>query len=367
MKSVYIHGSYFGNNFGDVLLVDLFAKRIKSFGYEPVFPYASRFYKSQTGVKVGKIPSEDVLAGVFCGGGYFGEPGKKKLKWSFRNYFRHNKAYKLMKAAKISYGVFGAGFGPISYNPFKKVACDIMLGASDIVVRDDKSKEFIEKYTSKQEIDVAADVVISLKSDDIPCEYVNSVNIKYKTVLSNSNIVGIHITDMFNDKSSFEYIKAAISRISNEFPDIYFLFLSDGSSRLGRKLKQTIDAENIALGLDSERYSYYTYENHWEMTYLLSRLDLVITSKLHVGIVSTAMNVSVVSIPYHQKTIRYYQQVEARDRCLENIESEQVVYEHICKFIGSVPISVPNSIIKSSQGVFDRMEQFLKSIEEKYV
>lgn len=361
MKSVYIHGSYFGNNYGDVLLVDLFAQRVRSFGYEPVFPFANNFYEEQTGVKIGRVNKDNVVAGVFCGGGYFGEPGSNKLKWSFRNYLRHNKAYKLMNTSKIEYGVFGAGFGPISFNPFKNTACNIMKGASEVVVRDEKSKQFIEQYTSREDVDVAADVVISLKSNDIPQKYVDLVNDKYKTVLSKRYIVGIHVTDMFNDDSTFEYIKGAISRISNENPHIYFLFLSDGTSRLGKKLKQTVDAEKIASSIDTEKYSYYDYENHWEMTYLLSRLDLVITSKLHVGIVSTAMNVSVVSIPYHKKTIRYYKQVEAKERCLENITSEQDVYNHIRKFIGSEAIPVPNSVLASSENVFKRMEIFLNN------
>lgn len=361
MKSVYIHGSYFGNNYGDVLLVDLFAQRVRGYGYEPVFPFANNLYKEQTGVKVGRVQADNVAAGIFCGGGYFGEPGSNKLKWSFRNYLRHNKAYKLMNSNKIDYGVFGAGFGPISFNPFKGSACNIMKGASDVVVRDDKSKQFIELYTSRKDVDVAADVVISLKLSDIPQKYVDLVSAKYKSILSKPHVVGIHVTDMFDDDSTFKHIKGAIARISNENPDIYFLFLSDGTSRLGKKLKQTVDAENIANSLDDDKFSYYTYENHWEMTYLLSRLDLVITSKLHVGIVSTAMNVSVISIPYHQKTIRYYEQVEARERCLEHINSEMDVYNHIRKFIFSDAISVPKSVLDSSENVFKRMESFLNN------
>lgn len=357
MKYVYIHGSYYGNNYGDVLLVDLFAKKIKEFGFEPVFPFANEFYKEQTGVEIGLKHS--VFCGIFCGGGYLGEPSTKKLRWSFRNYYRHSKAYKLMIGNQLRYGVFGVGFGPLTFNPFKAVAIDILKNADKVMVRDKKSADYFLQYSNRRDTEIAADVVISLEKSDIPSAAKESVEEKWGRIFSNKSIIGIHVTNKFKDESTFQYIKSAIKELANKNPDTHFVFIADGKSRLNRKLQQTIDAEDIASNLNENQYSFYAYENHWEMTYLLSKLSLVITSKLHVGIVSTAMKVSVVSLPYHSKTIRYYKQVNAEERCLENPKSSEEVYNHIDKFIGSEAIKVPDEVMKSSNNVFSSLQSFL--------
>src|SRR5690606_25408937 len=47
----------------------------------------------------------------------------------------------------------------------------------------------------------------------------------------------------------------------------------------------------------------------------IASFSSVITSKLHVGIVATQLGVPVYSIPHHQKTIRYYKQIDYLDNC----------------------------------------------------
>src|SRR5690606_18712814 len=44
--------------------------------------------------------------------------------------------------------------------------------------------------------------------------------------------------------------------------------------------------------------------------------DLVITNKLHVGIVSVSLNGRVISIPTHHKTVRFYDQLGLGDCCI---------------------------------------------------
>ena len=58
------------------------------------------------------------------------------------------------------------------------------------------------------------------------------------------------------------------------------------------------------------------YEDHQLLTALISEMDSVATNKLHVGIVSAAVGTSVVSFPFHNKTLRFYKQIEAEQRCI---------------------------------------------------
>ena len=170
--------------------------------------------------------------------------------------------------------------------------------------------------------------------------------------------IGIHIVNQYQDKKIFNYIKGAIRKLSLD-KKAYFVFISDGISRRGKKLQQEIDAENIASELNRDSYEFYDYKNHWEMCALLEKLDLVITSKLHVGIVSTALETSVISLPYHTKTIRYYEQIDAKERCLENPTSEKEVYDHILRFYDHKEIDVPNNVLSSSRSVFMEMYSFI--------
>ncbi len=82
--------------------------------------------------------------------------------------------------------------------------------------------------------------------------------------------------------------------------------------------------------LPQNRTYFFEYKEPWLFTSLLKNVDSIITHKLHVGIIGTAFNKSVVSFPIHNKVIRYYKQIEADERCLplKDISSIQIK-EHL--------------------------------------
>lgn len=364
MKSVYVHGSYFGNNFGDVLLVDLFANRIRNMGYIPIFPFANDFYRQQTGTEIGIKDYNNAVAAIYCGGGYLGEPNSGKLIWSIRNFFRHHKSFRFFKNNNIPYAVVGAGCGPVTYFPFSITVKNIISKAEFVVLRDEKSKSFAQLYSGRYDIDVAADAVISMTLNDIPDESkLKATSFFNKNTPKGSHLVGIHLTDKFKDPGKFELIVEAVSKLSLDYPELFFVFLSDGKSRRGKKLKQIIDSEYISSRLGGGRFTFYDYSNHWDMAATLSGFDVVLTSKLHVGVVSTALGVNVVSIPYHSKTIRYYEQVNARERCLTSFDSVMQIYKHIETYLWSSPIEVPAEVISSSESLFESISDFLVKLD----
>lgn len=364
MKKIYVHGSYFGNNYGDVLLVDLFSKHIKELGYTPIFPFASDFYKASTSTEVGVLNNnDDVIAGVFCGGGYFGEPSKNKLLWSLRNNYRHKRAYDLFKKNKIKYGIFGAGFGPITFNPFKSTASDIVRNASKVIFRDNESCLFAKEYAGDIDLSSAADVVISLDSKMIPVESSLLAEAFLTKQSKTKKFIAIHITDKYKNKNNFKFIKEALSKLSKELMnDFHFIFISDGKSSTQRKLRQEVDIDDMIGSFPKGCFTKYNYTSHWDLTAVLQKMDVVITSKLHVGIVSTALGVNVISIPYHSKTIRFYDQMNSSDRCLMDFSSSDDVYDHLYKFIGHDAIDIPIDILESSKSVFTSINKFINNI-----
>ena len=85
-KIISLHGSYFYNNYGDTLLVNLFASWIKEAlpDSEINLPIANRRkIWEMPGEKSGIINLCKSHALVFCGGGYFGELARASVSLPF--------------------------------------------------------------------------------------------------------------------------------------------------------------------------------------------------------------------------------------------------------------------------------------------
>ena len=59
------------------------------------------------------------------------------------------------------------------------------------------------------------------------------------------------------------------------------------------------------------------FQNWSVMVETIAKSSLIITSKLHVGIVSIAQGGKVISIPAHEKTFRLYKQLGLSDFCIQ--------------------------------------------------
>lgn len=365
MKSVYLHGSCFGNNFGDVLLFDFFAKRICQNGFEVVLPFATKGFAEllDTPVFTGKDVQRNSspVAGVFCGGGYLGEPGSGKFWWAVRNTIRYLRPYMFLKRKELPYGVFGVGFGPLSYQPFKELAKRIVNDAEYVCVRDSESYNYIVSLGMDKDVDVYSDVISSLSGNDIPADAKAFAD----AILSDGYNVGVHVTDKYKNKGVFDSVVQALIALAEKNPDINFLMIVDGISRSGRKLKQEVDAERILAALPSGNSRVINYESHWRLVGLIDRLDMVVTSKLHVGIVGCALGKNVVSIPYHGKTERFYKQALISERCLSNVNvaNDEQIFYHLSKFYRAPGVLLPSEMISSSLSVMRRLDDFLKNVD----
>ena len=64
--------------------------------------------------------------------------------------------------------------------------------------------------------------------------------------------------------------------------------------------------------------SYFAYNDPAEMTALIKLVDVVLTCKLHVGVVACTFNKSVIVAACHyEKTKRFYSQIRQQDRCID--------------------------------------------------
>lgn len=304
-----VHGSYFSNNFGDTLLVKLMCDELASLvGKENVYLAIEGNKLEQMAIGYPVLPKEkrtEVQYLIYAGGGYFGEPprsGLRLLKWYIRNYNRHIVWLKDFKKAKI--GVFGVGYGPLSLPFLRNILSSPLIKAEVVLFRDKESLSYFNSYNRKASVktDVCTDFALSIHASNN----------------ERQNIVALHLPVVSLEK--IEEILEAIK--DSSYSDFDIDFISDGDSQFSAEYKSSL--EKILSYLEIKNAVSFT--KYTDIDELISRLSIyrfVITSKLHVGIVTTALGGKVISLPWHSKTVRLYRQLGVENFCMPLEEFEK--------------------------------------------
>ncbi|BFL84876.1 hypothetical protein LFREDSHE_33260 [Shewanella baltica] len=341
-----VHGSYFVDNFGDTLLVKLMCDRVAEIvGKENVYLATVGHQNEQLSIGYPVVSAElkgKVTHLIYAGGGYFGEPPSKGFslfRWYVRNYFRHSHWLKEYENAKVA--VFGVGFGPLKFLGLERFIIKPLKAAEMVLVRDKQSFDYLKKnrLLSEKKVDICVDYALSL--DSIHAE-------------KNSKIA-LHVPnlDVENIAKLIEGIMA--SEYTNNSIDFILDSSSDFSDERVRDIKTLISELGFAGSVE-----FVNYDNVSSLISRLSRYMFVITTKLHVGIVSTAIGTKVISVPGHPKTLRFYKQIELENFC---IPKRELTALSITQLISKLDEFKPNKVVinKGVNKLNDYIEKFCKS------
>jgi polysaccharide pyruvyl transferase WcaK-like protein len=297
-----VHGSYFADNFGDTLLVKLMCDWIaERIGRDNVFLAVPGHSLEQESIGYPVISPEQrrsVSHLVFTGGGHFGEPAlsfRRKYEWQQRNRRRHLAWLKSYRGAKKA--IFGIGVGPLS-NPFyRRAVRRLFLEADVIYVRDEESLLFSRQYGFNAErVRLGTDLAMSIGPAARKPEKPFALHV---AELPGEEIVSI--LDALIDQGL---------AIPNEPVDVFF-----DSTASEKEIRRYED--RLASRLPRDTLRFIEYRGVEPLIDRISTYDLIFTSKLHVGIVATALGRKVISIPSHQKTVRFYRQLGLERFCLD--------------------------------------------------
>lgn len=322
MSKISLHGAYFPNNYGDVLILAIQAKWIQEITKkEVVLPFATEIYRNTIDVsnisgKQGIISSDKLIYGA---GGYLGEPYTNKWRWGFNFIKNHLLPYKIAKKNNIKHAIIGTGAGEVTNLFARSAVKKICNDASIISVRDEESRDILLKYgIDESKIDVTADVALSLTKKDIP---ISSIK-KIKDLLrgSNNSKFGVHLgingqSSIFSKKTEL-LLEESIAFL-NKYDHITPVLIIDNDNKAQNNAVQYLKKKLI------NKCIIYKHDNIWETTALLSELDVVLTNKLHIGIVSYALGCIPISIPYHPKTIRFYRQIQQKNLCIPLLDLQK--------------------------------------------
>jgi polysaccharide pyruvyl transferase WcaK-like protein len=306
MKTISLHGSYFQNNFGDILLMAIITNWLKEAGYSVNLPVSFESMRKLIGADtIGYSNYLQSEALVFGGGGYFGEPNTKKAIWTYRNYLRHIFPYSNgIIGSKKPYIIIGVGVGPISNNFLRKRVVNLFENAVFASVRDNESFDFLKKYGLKRDdLVINPDIALTLNK-------VNPfVSPKVKVEDDSKIRIGYHLSYSADHKFT-KFFLAYFKKLLEKDDRIELVCIVDSTSR--NKLLDSIEPEISGW----KNASIARYSDPDQIITLLNSFDRVVTHKLHVGIVSLSLNKPVLSFPLHQKTQRLYRQLGIENQCM---------------------------------------------------
>ncbi len=299
---VSVHGSYFGYNFGDTLLCQLFVDWVRASGrHESALPLANARNLALIGAdRRGLSAALSSERAIFGGGGYFSESSSRSRLWSLRAFSRHLLLGQLFRARRTPLAIMGVGVGPIGDRRVRRAVLELFEHAQVAIVRDEESAAYLRDWGLRREVTVASDAVLAAD--------LRSFTGKDAIASGGRKRLIVHCSGRPSDAELAAIRTACAWAIGKE---VAVVLATDGVSRRGAiRWPSVVASEFPALNVEIHHYDGVP-------AHLIKRLaaaDGIVTTKLHVGIVGTKLGIPVIAAPLHSKTIRFYRQVGHADR-----------------------------------------------------
>jgi polysaccharide pyruvyl transferase WcaK-like protein len=351
-KTIAIHASYFGDNFGDSLFIIEYVNYLKEIGYldsQILLPFAGKRIRSY--VTVSEVKGFEALlrcdSMAFVGGGYFGERPTQKIVWHIRLWVRHLLIGLFCILFNKKYAFFGVGAGPLNNFITRFFVKKIINASSFFAARDDISLSFLESIgVHKNKLISTSDALISYPKK------------KYSTNKSLTKNILIHIPVLKNKKKQVNEI---LTYLKNEIKYDYKIFISSDFYKPSFKNISEVVANELF-----ENVEIVPYESPEKLIKLLSYCDLIITNKLHVGILSITQGKFVISAYHHLKTPRFYDQINHGELCFPfdnfNSENKMIFKKALNSFSTGKIIAFNDDILSKSRKNYDLFKTFVSKV-----
>ena len=347
---ISVHGSYFGVNYGDILLIRLYSKWISETYEGKVlinYPLADQKiinnFTTNRGL-TGLINLCRSKALIFVGGGHFGEPPNNVNHWAKRNFKRHIVVGLMAILFRIPIAIIGLEYGPLTNKIYRFFVLLITKHAKLVVVRNEESRFFLLENGFDKAI-VCPDAVLALSEDIKPAKNIDNVP-----------ILLLHIHRIYQNLDVLDVLFEEICRLKN----YKTIIVSDNRANKYRHPQYDIVFERFKKkGID---YEIIAYPGVDELIDLINKSTFVITTKLHVGITAAALNKRVLSIYEHPKTKRFHRQI-GNIYCIPLSEGGKNDQELFRSFFESSTFSLSDELKQSALKNRKYLVSFLTSIK----
>ncbi|WP_281223028.1 polysaccharide pyruvyl transferase family protein [Photobacterium sanguinicancri] len=343
-NKLVIHGSQYKDNFGDTLLVKVLIDNLNN-KFDIYSSTGSE--KVCHDLNIAKARPIDLITAkyfVFGGGGYFGQPNKNVGKWSLRFVVRHGIVGVMRRLLSRKYIFIGTGLGPLTHPLASRVAKFILDGADSVNLRDSQSVDYASSLTSNSNLNETADLVPGYISQNFKRTEQRKITLHMHLPVGDTT----KLNKILNEYIDFR---------DRNFPGYDIEIISDSES----DEEQTWFFDYINKKHEDIKLS--PYSSFHETIDLLSSSSFVVTNKLHVAIVSASMGITVSSIYMHDKTKRFFEQLNRPNSAisLESIDDNtelRSIFEQVLTL--GVDDDALSELIKKSKRNLDILDEWCK-------
>lgn len=359
---VLIHGAVNGSNFGDCLYAQIYNEYIKGLG-QNIEPYfwsnriwgASEHLKSLSDIKTtNKLSDIDLL--LYMPGGYFGDAPTAYRR--IKLYFRYLKIAESFIKSKKNIIISGVGGEFVESDFLLKKMCSIINHSCLTTVRNERTANFFSDKTTEK-IYSLFDPILQIRNMNLPPLPNNVTTIIEECNKTDKKKIFLHVNskDIRNKEFETRVIPALNNYLSNNKAHVFV-----GTDYC---TSNKIDDLNIYNVINSEK-SVVNYNSPLELCSFLRNCDFIITSKLHVGVVSSVMEKSVLSFAIDPtKTKTFYDDIKQSERSVSLYDcTEEQAYYMILKY-ANVPIKIHEDLLKKSDMNFTLLKDQLILLESK--
>lgn len=336
---ILLNGATSGSNFGDFLFAKIFQDKLASLiGKDNVYWYKSHFalsnYFAHHLCYNQKYHLRNINALIYISGGYF-HGDDLCIKDYLIRYLRYFHIGICCLLRKIPYAIIGVEVGPTKNKLLKYVEKIILRHAKVVIVRNTQSKYFAVEMGA-HDIITTADTVFAMehsiyKNRKIPTE----IKACKKSKLF------LHINPLVERNQ--DIVRKIVPIINNFCKKHEEYAIIVGADQFSSKQQDAFNYVCSKLNV-SECY-YNEYNDPLELCTILDQCDLIVTHKLHVGIVGAYLGKSVISFSGHTSKIeRLYKQLNITERTtpIANLTLEKGL--SIMERFYNSPIIVPKEI-----------------------
>ena len=352
---ILLNGATGGTNFGDFLFAKIFQEVVaEKVGLENVFWYESRyclsdFYKEHLHYDQNKkYKLKDIDALICISGGYFCGDDHSLRDYIIR-YLRYFHLCLKCIVRKIPIAIIGVEVAKPKLKLMEWIEKYILKKADLLIVRNNESYQQLLRYGIQNGI-----CTVDTAHTITPELYENiDVDEKIKTM---------------NGKKLFVHVQLSSIQSSEKILPVLNEFLRKHSEYsvvigLDQYVNDVVKLYEFSDKIVCSNKVVYRYQNPIALCKVLSLMDLIVTPKLHVGIVGATMSKSVISFSNHtEKISRFYAQLNESERSLSMANYDDKVALQILETYFDKPIYVPQEIIEKSFQNLDYLNKFIDRV-----
>lgn len=353
-----LHGATNWNstNFGDFLYAYEIYRYLKQNSdnqvgfYQPSDYFVK--YLNSNGVKTDYVSFKNADYLIYIPGGYFGEGHNARFRDTLIQYIRFMPFGLKAVIGKKKLVAIGVGAGPIDRWFMKWAVKSICKNSIAVTTRDKESQEAL-KSIGVDNVPEYSDMMLAydLKNVSENTEQINSV-IKYA---DGCKILMVHYN---HSKEALEKFAVAVNDFVEEHKEYKVVVTADSV------LPYEDEYFQIFKDLCKCEAFHFIYDNPFEMLKLIDLSGVILTCKLHVGVVGGMFNKSVICVAEHpEKTQRFYDLINNPQNCVSLYETTEEHIKILLNDLHNKSICIPNDETEKAKmhwSVIDRM------IEEKY-